>query len=106
VWFSYWTFDSQSALTTSGIDEGIGEDYRVHAAITYLQSHSVYADHMNHARARPLGLGGWQRQPGGNLQKFPPSPYDMKRCGAWWKKETASTSYKCRPSPSVTDGSR
>lgn len=33
----------------------VGEDRLVHAAITYLQSHSEDADRMNYARARRLG---------------------------------------------------
>src|SRR5437764_8643 len=43
-------------LTASGMDEGVGTDHPVHAAVTYIQSHSAEADRMNYARARRLGL--------------------------------------------------
>ena len=43
-------------LMESGLDEGVGENHPVHAAITYLQTHSAEADRMNYARARRLGL--------------------------------------------------
>src|SRR5881409_1344722 len=37
-------------LMESGLDEGVGENHPVHAAITYLQTHSAEADRMNYAR--------------------------------------------------------
>jgi hypothetical protein len=43
-------------LIASGMDEGVGTDHPVHAAITYIQSHSADADRMNYARALRLGL--------------------------------------------------
>ena len=48
--------DILQELARSGLDEGVGENHPVHAAITYLQTHSVDADRMNYARARRLGL--------------------------------------------------
>jgi hypothetical protein len=43
-------------LLASGKDEGPGEDHPVHAAITYLETHSMGEERMNYARARRLGL--------------------------------------------------
>src|ERR1700675_3900166 len=47
--------DIRDELVASGLDEGVGEDHPVHAAITYLQSYSEDANRMNYARARRLG---------------------------------------------------
>src|ERR1700674_1934649 len=44
-------------LTASGRDEGVGTDHPVHAAITYIQSHSTDADRMTWIR-RIRALGG------------------------------------------------
>jgi hypothetical protein len=73
-------------LTASGLDEGVGEDHPVHAAITYLESHSVDSDRMNYARARRLGLALGS----GNVEATCKSLFEirMKRCGARWKEET------------------
>jgi hypothetical protein len=73
-------------LIASGKDEGMGEDHPVHAAITYLQSHSADADRMNYARARRLGLALGS----GNVEATCKSLFEirMKRCGARWKEET------------------
>ena len=78
--------DILKELIASGLDEGIGEDHPVHAAITYLQSHSVDADRMNYARARRLGLALGS----GNVEATCKSLFEirMKRCGARWKEET------------------
>ena len=78
--------DILKELTASGMDKGIGEDDPVHAAITYLQSHSVEADHMNYARALRLGLPLGS----GNVEATCKSLFEtrMKRCGARWKEET------------------
>src|SRR3989442_759825 len=61
-------------------------DHPVHAAITYIQSHSIDADHMNYARARRLGLALGT----GNVEATCKSLFEthMKRCGARWKEET------------------
>ena len=66
-------------LTASGMDEGVGTDHPVHAAITYIQSHSADADHMNYAPGAPtwLGAGYWQRR--GHLQESLPNPYEALR---------------------------
>jgi len=73
-------------LTATGMDEGVGTDHPVHAAITCIQSHSADADRMNYARAlRPgLPLGS------GNVEATCKSLFEtrMKRCGARWKEET------------------
>lgn len=73
-------------LTASGLDEGVGQDHPVHAAITYLESHSVDSDRMNYARARRLGLALGS----GNVEATCKSLFEirMKRCGARWKEET------------------
>ena len=73
-------------LTASGMDEGVGTDHPVHAAITYIQSHSADADRMNYARARRLGLALGT----GNVEATCKSLFEtrMKRCGARWKEET------------------
>jgi len=73
-------------LTESGLDEGVGENHPVHAAITYLQTHSAEADRMNYARARRLGLPLGS----GNAEATCKSLFEvrMKRCGARWKEET------------------
>lgn len=76
-----------SELVASGKDEGPGEeDHPVHAAITYLKSHSVQAERMNYAGARRLGLA----LASGNVEATCKSLFEMrlKRCGARWKEET------------------
>jgi hypothetical protein len=78
--------DILKELIASGMDEGIGEDHPVHAAITYLQSHGVDAARMNYARARRLGLALGS----GNVEATCKSLFEirMKRCGARWKEDT------------------
>ena len=73
-------------LIASGRDEGTGDDHPVHAAITYLQSHSQNADRMNYARARRLGLA----LASGNVEATCKSLFEvrLKRCGSRWKDET------------------
>lgn len=73
-------------LIASGRDEGTGVDHPVHAAITYLQSHSQNADRMNYARARRLGLA----LASGNVEATCKSLFEvrLKRCGSRWKDET------------------
>src|SRR5580704_7322453 len=78
--------DILKELTASGRDEGVGTDHPVHAAITYIQTHSVDADRMNYARARRLGLALGS----GNVEATCKSLFEtrMKRCGARSKEET------------------
>lgn len=73
-------------LVASGLDEGPGDGHPVHAAITYLQSHSQDADRMNYARARRLGLA----LASGNVEATCKSLFEirLKRCGSRWKDET------------------
>ena len=73
-------------LVASGLDEGPGEEHPVHAAITYLQSHSQDADRMNYARARRLGLALGS----GNVEATCKSLFELrlKRCGSRWKDDT------------------
>ena len=73
-------------LVASGLDEGPGEGHPVHAAITYLQSHSQDADRMNYARARRLGLA----LASGNVEATCKSLFEvrLKRCGSRWKDAT------------------
>jgi hypothetical protein len=73
-------------VVASGLDEGPGEEHPVHAAITYLQSHSQDADRMNYARARRLGLALGS----GNVEATCKSLFELrlKRCGSRWKDET------------------
>ena len=67
-------------MVASGLDEGPGDDHPVHAAITYLQSHSQDADRMNYARARRLGLALGS----GNVEVTGKSLFEvrLKRCGS------------------------
>jgi hypothetical protein len=73
-------------LVASGRDEGPGAEHPVHAARTYLQSHSAEADRMNYARARRLGLALGS----GNVEATCKSLFEgrLKRCGSRWKGET------------------
>lgn len=78
--------DILDELTDSDKDEGVGDDNPVHAAITYLENHSVGEDRMNYARARRLRLPIGS----GNVEATCKSLFEvrMKRCGSRWKEET------------------
>ena len=75
--------DILTELVGADRDEGPGEDHPVHAAITYLHSHSQTADRMNYASARRRGLPLGS----GNVEATCKSLFEMrlKRCGARWK---------------------
>lgn len=67
-------------------DAAVGDDRPVYAAITYLESHSEKADHMNYAQARRLGLALGS----GNVEATCKSLFEirLKRCGSRWKEDT------------------
>jgi hypothetical protein len=64
-------------LTASGMDEGVGTDHPVHAAITCIRSHSADADRLRPGAPAGFGAGQWQR--GGNLQESLRNPYEALR---------------------------
>lgn len=78
--------DILEELVASDKDEGPGEEHPVHAAITYLMSHSQDADRMNYAQARRLGLALGS----GNVEATCKSLFEirLRRCGSRWKEET------------------
>ena len=78
--------DILTELVACGLDEGPGDDHPVHAAITYLQSHSEDPDRMNYARARRRGLPLGS----GNVEATCKSLFELrfKRCGSRWKAES------------------
>ena len=78
--------DILAELVACGLDEGPGDDHPVHAAITYLRSHSEDADRMNYARARRRGLPLGS----GNVEATCKSLFELrlKRCGSRWKEKS------------------
>lgn len=67
-------------------NERVADSCPVHAAITYLQTHSVTTDRMNYSRARALGLPIGS----GNVEAACKSLFELrlKRNGSRWKEDT------------------
>jgi len=67
-------------------NERVADTCPVHAAITYLQTHSVRSDRMNYAQARALGLPIGS----GNVEAACKSLFELrlKRNGSRWKEDT------------------